>query len=82
MPNTLESGATVRGPMIPLNIPGGKEMQRRMFVQTAAKLLAISPWLPAIAKAEPSTTIEGTNGSKGGINDDELHPQHSAHGIY
>jgi pimeloyl-ACP methyl ester carboxylesterase len=41
-------------------------MERRMFVQTAAKLLAVSPWLPAIAKAELSTTIEGLNGSKGG----------------
>jgi pimeloyl-ACP methyl ester carboxylesterase len=41
-------------------------MERRVFLQTAAKALAVVPWLTPYAKGEPSTSAETENGSKGG----------------
>jgi hypothetical protein len=41
-------------------------MERRVFIQTAAKALAVVPSFNPNAKAEPSTSVEAENGSKGG----------------
>jgi hypothetical protein len=43
-----------------------EEMERRTFIETAAKVLAVSPWLALDAEALPSTQNESKNGSKGG----------------
>jgi pimeloyl-ACP methyl ester carboxylesterase len=41
-------------------------MERRTFIGSAAKLLAVSPWITPFAKAETTTSTELQNGSKGG----------------